>query len=276
MKNTIKIVLLLVFVFSNKLAKTQSLYVVNSHCKMPNDTVMVYTPNKYNNDSITTYPAVILLNGYGGNFRQWSKVSDLQLYADEYQMILICPDGFYDSWYIDSPIDTNSCYSTYFKQEILPSIFEQYRIDKNNLFITGLSMGGHGALYLFIQNSEYFAAVGSMSGVLDLKYSSVANTSLAKKIGPKQTDNPNWETYSVINQAIKLKEINKPIIINCGSEDFLIKVNRRFATKCKNLGINIVYAESPGKHDRIYWKLTLPSQLMFFRQFVQKNKRYEY
>lgn len=246
----------------------QESFVVKTHYYPKNDTVWLFKPTTYNLDSLK-YPAVVLLHGYGGSFRQWSSISDLQHYADMYKMLIFCPDGFYESWYIDSPIDSTSKYESFFREDFLPTIFNNYNIDSNCVFITGLSMGGHGALYLFMKNHEIFRAAGSISGVLDLRFSSVANKSLTKILGPKIPDNQNWEKYSLHYNIVTLKEINKPLIVDCGKQDFLIKVNRRFATKCKNLGLNIVYSESDGKHDRDYWKRMLPNHLMYFHQFCK-------
>ena len=269
MNRFIKILLIVAAITIANAVQAQHYYVVNSKGVMPNDTVMAFVPKDYSVECGRQFPAVILLNGFGGNYRQWSRVADLQLYANEYGMILICPDGFADSWYIDSPIDSTARYATFFREEILPSMFRHFNIDSCNLFITGLSMGGHGALTLYMQNPERFRAAGSMSGVMHLRSSSVSG-SIAKKIGPKTPNNDNWERYSVLYNTELLKAAGKPIIVNCGSEDYLVKVNRQLAAKCKEQNINIVYSESPGKHERDYWKRTLPGQLMYFRQFVNK------
>ncbi|MDD6003740.1 MAG: alpha/beta hydrolase-fold protein [Bacteroidales bacterium] len=274
MNRFIKILLIVSAITIANVVQAQHYYVVNSRGVMPNDTVMAFVPKDYSVECGRQFPAVILLNGFGGNYRQWSRVANLQLYADEYGMILICPDGFADSWYIDSPIDSTARYATFFREEILPSMFRHFNIDSCNLFITGLSMGGHGALTLFMQNPERFRAAGSMSGVMHLRSSSVSG-SIAKKIGPKTQANSNWESYSVLYNVDKLAAAGKPIIVNCGAQDYLVKVNRDFAAKCKAQNVNIVYSESPGKHERDYWKLTLPGQLMYFRQFVNKSQNYE-
>ncbi len=247
----------------------QDMFVVESNYYPKNDTVLVYKPKGYDSDSIK-YSAVVLLHGYGGNYKQWSNITDLQRYADMYKMLIFCPDGFFESWYIDSPVDTTLKYESFFRNDFLPQMFNLYNIDSSEVFITGLSMGGHGALYLFMKNNEVFRAAGSMSGVLDLRFSSVANKSLSKLLGPKVSDNPNWEKYSLHYNIVTLKKIGKPIIVDCGSQDFLIKVNRRFATKCKNLGVEIVFSESDGKHNRDFWKRMLPNQLMYFHQFCKK------
>jgi S-formylglutathione hydrolase FrmB len=41
--------------------------------------------------------------------------------------------------------------------------------DRKGRFITGLSMGGHGAMYLSAKHPELFSAAGSMSGVADME-----------------------------------------------------------------------------------------------------------
>ena len=92
-----------------------------------------------------------------------------QKYADKYGFILICPDGLYDSWYINSPALRGSQYQDFFFFDLVPRMEKAFRVDKKNVFITGLSMGGHGALYLFSQNSSVFRAAGSLSGAVDLK-----------------------------------------------------------------------------------------------------------
>ena len=53
------------------------------------------------------FPVVYLLHGYSGNFSDWIiKVPALKQYADEYKVIIVCPDGDYSSWYFDSPVDS--------------------------------------------------------------------------------------------------------------------------------------------------------------------------
>ena len=247
----------------------QRQFVVKTENYIPQfDTVNYYLPSS--NDSLKKIPAVILLHGYDGSFRQWGRICDLQKLSDEFQMILICPDGFKESWYINSPIRPRLRYSDFFFEDFLPQVFKTLPVDTASLFITGLSMGGHGALHLFSLKPEKFRAAGSISGVVDLRSSSVTN-SLTKVLGVKNKTNENWDIFSAINNIEKLKAAGKPLIINCGSQDFLIGVNRTFAKKCTEESIKIFYMESPGKHNKEYWNLLLPEQLRFFRQFVGKE-----
>src|SRR5690554_5775679 len=62
---------------------------------------VVITPEDYHRQQ--EYPVVYLLHGYSGNYQNWvMRVPALQQYADQYEMIIVTPDGNYGSWYLDS------------------------------------------------------------------------------------------------------------------------------------------------------------------------------
>ena len=108
---------------------------------------VVIRPDNYN--KLREIPVVYLLHGYSGNYSNWAFKGAGKL-ADQYQTMIVCPDGNYDSWYWDSPIDSSCRYETYIATELVNWIDSKYKTIKNRKgrAITGLSMGGHGALYL--------------------------------------------------------------------------------------------------------------------------------
>ena len=143
----------------------KSLYIDNP------DTIWIFTPAGYDpTNPAKTYPLVYLLHGWSGTYHQWNDITDCQRLADHYGFIIVCPDGLYDSWYINSPALKESRYADFFFQDLMPFISEKYHADTDNIFIAGLSMGGHGALYLFSQKPDLFRSAGSLSGVLDLSF----------------------------------------------------------------------------------------------------------
>ena len=106
------------------------------------------------------YPVVYLLHGYSDNYAKWVKtVPSIKTLATQHQMILVCPDGGFSSWYFDSPIDTTFQYESYITKDLLTYVDAHYATipDRNSRAITGLSMGGHGSLYLAIRNKNLFA-----------------------------------------------------------------------------------------------------------------------
>src|SRR4026207_764203 len=77
---------------------------------------VVITPDNYANAQ--ALPVVYLLHGYSGKYSDWAiKAKGFEKMADGYQMIIVCPDGGFSSWYWDSPIDEKFKYETYVSTE---------------------------------------------------------------------------------------------------------------------------------------------------------------
>jgi S-formylglutathione hydrolase FrmB len=115
------------------------------------------------------FPVLYLLHGAYGCYSDWSKKTDLHRLADKYHVIIVCPDG-QDSWYFDSPVDPKMQFETYVSKELVAYVDSHYRTHANRCMraITGLSMGGHGALFLAFRHPDVFWSCGSMSGNMDI------------------------------------------------------------------------------------------------------------
>lgn len=218
------------------------------------------------------FPVVYLLHGHGGWYSNWIlRVPELKEYADEYQLIIVCPDGGSSSWYLDSPIDPSMKYETYIAEEVTSYIDKHYPTKKSrkSRAITGLSMGGHGGLYLGFRRADLFGACGSMSGGVDL-YSTRSKYDLIKRIGDTITQAANWKNYSVINIIENYPKDSLAIIIDCGTEDFFYSINHNLHEKMLLLKIPHDYIERPGKHDWAYWRNAVKYQLLYFKEFFEK------
>ena len=134
----------------------------------------VILPEEYYNDKSAAkkrYPVIYLLHGYAGDHAQWSRITDLKKLANQSKIIFVCPDAGYDSWYFDTFSDTaNFYYERHIMHEVITHIDSVYRTcGARSRAITGLSMGGHGALRFISLYPDSFVAAGSMSGILDLR-----------------------------------------------------------------------------------------------------------
>ena len=119
--------------------------------------------------SKNAFPVVYLLHGAYENQKAWLReVPALKDYADQYKIMIVCPDGGFTSWYFDSPIDPTMKYETFVSKELIAAVDAKYPTiaDKKGRAITGLSMGGHGAFYLAFRHQDVWGAAGSMSGGL--------------------------------------------------------------------------------------------------------------
>ena len=111
-------------------------------------------------------------------------------------------------------------------KEVPGYIDEHYKTikDRKARAITGLSMGGHGGLFLGFRHADYFGACGSMSGGVDLNFSR-NKFDVVKRIGDTINYASNWKNYSVINVVENYPKDSLAIIFDCGTEDFFYNNN---------------------------------------------------
>ncbi len=257
-------ILLFLLISFGKVKAADTLKVLSSYIPVP-DTVLVFTPRGYRT-SDSAYPLVYMLHGYGGNYSQINKIIDLQYYADKYRFVIACPDGLFDSWYFNSPVDPKMQYESFFVEDLYPEILKDYRIDSNNIFITGLSMGGHGSMYLFLRHAKMFKAAASSSGVLDLNYSALKYSSLSDRLGEYDKSKNLFDKFSAINQLDSIKFSDKEIFADCGTKDYLLKANKKFNEACMDRWIQITFMTMNGRHNYKYWRKSLPWHFDFFRR----------
>lgn len=254
----------LLYAFNLFASKVDTIH-VHSPCMKKQIPCVVIIPDQHN-DSSTRYPVVYLLHGYSGNYAQWiNHAPQLKTVADQLRMIFVCPDGGYGSWYLDSPVDTTFKYETFLVKELVPFIDSNYKTiaNRKQRAITGLSMGGHGGLYISIRNKKLFGLAGSICGGVDIR-PFPKNWDLAKRLGDTVCCKQNWEQYTVMNVVNQLKNNELKLIIDCGLGDFFLDVNRALHQKLLQMKIDHDYIERPGKHDKAYWGNAVNYQLLFF------------
>jgi S-formylglutathione hydrolase FrmB len=247
--------------------------VVYSNSMRKNIKTCVVTPDLYNKSG-KPYPVLYLLHGYGGNYADWVNVfPQIKQFADQYSMIIVGVDGGVSSWYFDSPVDSTMKYETYVTKELTGFIDNSFNTIKSRegRAVSGLSMGGHGALYLSIRHQDIFGAAGSMSGGVDFR-PFPQNWDLPKRLGNMAQFPENWEKNTVVYQLYLMNNENQAIIIDCGIDDFFIGVNRQLHEKMLYRNIKHDYIERPGGHTIEYWSNALQYQVLFFNNFFRKNK----
>lgn len=264
-----KICIVSIFLLLASNAGAQEVLVIKSRYLKTADSALVYKPVNF--DSARKYPAVFLLHGHSGNFRSWSRLADLQKLADKHGMVIICPDGLIKSWYIDSPGNEGWDYESFFMKELLPTASSRFRLDSAKLFVSGASMGGHGAMWLFLRHPEVFRSAGSTSGVLNLRYSGFKKSTLAALLGPYSEDNKLFDEYSAINQLERIRGLQKELIFDCGTEDYLYPANKKFRDRCDELKIRATYIARPGAHTGRYWSGSIPMHFEFFSRLIEKD-----
>jgi S-formylglutathione hydrolase FrmB len=222
-----------------------------------------------NKPAQTHWSSVYLLHGHSGNYAQWPSLApQLTAEADEFGILFICPDGGYDSWYFDSPIDPAIRYETFITRELIPFVDAHYptAADRTHRAITGLSMGGHGALYLAIRHKDLFGAAGSTSGGVDFR-PFPDNWGIKKDLGDYATHQALWDSHTVVGNAGTLRNGELKLIFDCGTDDFFLPVNRTLHQLLLALKIDHDYTERPGGHNSAYWHNSIDYQVLFFHKY---------
>lgn len=260
-----KLYLTILFLFLGGSALAQDQLIYQSKNLPKADTTWVFKPKNYK--KLDKLPIIFLLHGYSGNYKQWNNIMDAQKYADEYGFIIVCPDGLFSSWYLNSPVKPDWQFENFFFDELYPDVKKKYKVDEKNIFITGLSMGGHGALYLFIKRPELFTSAGSTSGGIRLS-DGFGKFGLGDLLGNPPADSELWKKFSVYENIEKLKGNTKPIIFDCGSSDFFYASNNQLKQKCDTLKLNATYTSQPGSHNKAYWAKSIKQQFTFFKNQI--------
>ncbi|MER3465158.1 MAG: XynC protein [Chitinophagaceae bacterium] len=233
---------------------------------------VVVKPDNYKNNK-ASFPTVYLLHGLTGNFSNWiTKVPQLKKFADDYQLLIVCPDGSYAGWYFDSPVLDSMRFETYIANEVPAYVEAHYNTIKNRnaRAITGLSMGGHGGLFLGFRHADYFGACGSMSGAVAIEFITAKSYGIYKLLGDT-TNKARYRQYSIFGEMEHYPKDSVAIIMDCGTEDFIIEMSRIAHKRMLELKIPHDYIERPGKHDWNYWGNAVQYQLFYFRNYFNKQ-----
>lgn len=244
------------------------------------DTISVYSPSMkktleaaisfpsgYENEQ-SRYPVVYLLHGGSGAFSDWhQKVTEngiVNQMAEQHKVLIVTPGVGPASYYYDSPLLDTVRYETYMIQELIPFIDKNYRTlaQKESRAITGLSMGGHGAITLAAKHPTLFIAAGSMSGVMNIDtdlwkvgedFRSLRKKGQIEMLGPINYQGPLFNPYTAVGLVDQLKNQKVSLIIDCGVDDFLIETNRQMHSLLMEKKVAHEYIERPGAHTWYYW-----------------------
>lgn len=130
-------------------------------------TYRLYIPAAYN--ASTAVPLVLNLHGYGSNNLQQEFYGDFRLIADTANFIIVHPNGtedsggsqFWSALFPNSGVDDVA-----FLSALIDKIQDDYSIDNNCIYSTGMSNGGFMSYELACQLSYRIAAIASVTGTM--------------------------------------------------------------------------------------------------------------
>jgi S-formylglutathione hydrolase FrmB len=218
------------------------------------------------------YPILYFLHGLGDNEQTlfnsggWTMLDDLRKQHKMGEFLIVAPEGR-RSFYINSA-DGSFLYSDFFLQEFLPYIEGKYRVRQGRAgrAISGISMGGYGALRFAFAQPELFSAASAQSAALmtespkQIDDAAHAGLPLAGVLGAvfgKPIDAPHWNANSVFLLAQKNGAALKKMAIyfNCGQDDNygFEKGAAALHNELKKEGIGDHYRAYAGDHSLTYF-----------------------
>jgi S-formylglutathione hydrolase FrmB len=240
----------------------------------------VILPRGYDGNATTRYPVLYFLHGLGGNEQVllesggMNEIEDLRAANKIGEFLVVAPNGG-RTFYINSR-DGRVRYEDFFIKEFIPFIESHYRIDTvgKERGITGVSMGGYGALRFGLKYPELFGSVSAHSAALIDKLprfegSEDQTSGIARVLGGSfgnPVDAKYWERESPFTMVrTGPKGAVLPIYFDCGTDDdFGFNVGaQKFHDLLVSRGIPNEFHLYPGGHDMDYFADHLPASLEF-------------
>ena len=228
--------------------------------------ICVFVPPQLSKTDIV--PVVILLHGVFGSSWSWAhqggvhlKINELIKRGELPPMIIAMPsDGL---WGDGSGYLPHSSYDfeKWIVDDVVNAVVES--IDgadkKSPLFISGLSMGGFGALRIGAKYGYRFKGMSGLSSITSLPQMKLFVEESLKTYIPRDViDEDLMATFKHYRDQLP------PIRFDCGTHDLLISYNRDLHQKMEKEGIPHVYQEYSGTHEWPYWSEHVVATLKFF------------
>ncbi|AWV96749.1 alpha/beta hydrolase [Arcticibacterium luteifluviistationis] len=219
-------------------------------------------------------PVVILLHGVYGSHWAWSLKGRVHEVLEKGiregtlpPMMLVMPsDGLFQdgSGYLKHH---DADYEKWIVDEIPTLIKEQYKevTKKSHFFLTGLSMGGYGALRLGAKNPNVFSAFSGLSSIINFS----EFEQFIEDFGQLKSSVVSPENVSEV--LLANRQNLKPFRFDCGENDDLYSANVAMHELLKKENIKHEFFTYPGEHSWEYWEKYIKESLLFFAQNIKKT-----
>ena len=220
----------------------------------------VLLPLSYENGG--RFPVLYLLHGIYGDYKNWDTMTGLENYTKNFHAIIVMPDAD-NSWYTNSATVAADKFEDYISKDLIAEIDNKYRTihDGHQRAISGLSMGGYGAVKLGVKYPELFAFAGSLSGAFNAP---VNLDVLRPDFRTKLLEVFGGEGSPTRRQNDVFLLLNAPhqnpypyFYLACGSADFFLETNRALTQQLSSRNLAYEYHETAGGHTWEYWDQAL-------------------
>ena len=227
----------------------------------------VFLPPNYKN---SLCPTLIFLAGLTCNHETFATKAQAYQLAAQYGLIIVTPDtsprgeevadsesydlgkgaGFYLNA-TEFPWKKHYQMESYIVKELVKLLVTNYPVDKDKLGIFGHSMGGHGALTIYLKYPDIFKSISAFAPICSPIKSQWGKKAFSSYLG---SDESTWHSYDATELMLKssMKWYHNipraPILIDQGFRDQFIQdclYPKLFEEACKKVGhpINLRYQD---------------------------------
>ena len=219
-------------------------------------------------------PLVVLLHGVYGSHWAWAwkggahrTAAGLTGSGDIVPMVLAMPsDGLWGdgSGYIKH--GSGEDYERWIMEEVPLAAAEATGGLTNGtpLFLTGLSMGGYGAMRLGAKHGRRVAGISAHSSATHFDDLDAIVDEDLSLCGTDPAE------CSVLEMIRTHRATLPPLRFDCGSSDVLLPQNRALHAALEADGIPHTYEEFSGGHDWPYWQAHIADSLRFFSNVARR------
>jgi len=240
----------------------------------------VFLPPSYDFDQARKFPVLYFLHGLGESSQTlldaggWNLIENLWEQKQIGDFVIVTPSAN-RSFYVNSR-DGKVRYEDFFIREFLPFIESHYRIqaERRTRGITGISMGGYGALHFAFRYPQLFGSVSAHSAALVAKLPAVQasdpqSEGLARVMGGafgSPFDRAFWDRnnpFTLVEEGAHATGM--AIYFDCGTEDLfgLDAGAQAFHNLLIAKKIPHEFHLYPGGHDWTYFAEHFPASLEF-------------
>jgi S-formylglutathione hydrolase FrmB len=232
-------------------------------------------PPSYDAQSNKKFAAVYFLHGLGGDHTFlvtsgiWSIIEDLQEKKKIGEFVIIAPQAN-TTFYINSKTGRTR-YEDFFIRDFIPQMEKRFRLlnTRSARAISGVSMGGYGALRFAFKYPQMFAAVSAhMPALMEKLPHASGDVALNMFIGPAfghPVDEAFWQANTPFAFARTANLRGLKIYFDCGDhDDYGFDAGSREMDKLLSARhIPHTFHIFPGRHDAIFVAQHLPESLQF-------------
>ena len=228
----------------------------------------IFLPQKDNGEKV---PALIYLAGLTCTDETFMIKSGAQEYASKHRIAIICPDtspreacidgedvdwdfGTGAGFYLDAekePWAQNYKMYSYITKELIDVIDNNFDININKIGIFGHSMGGHGALTIFLKNQNIFKSISAFAPICNPMECPWGKKAFTNYLG---SEIEAWKSYDAC-ELVVTTPTNAEILVDQGLADAFLQEQlhpNNFLKACQKANVNLNLRQHEG-YDHGYY-----------------------